>query len=175
MKKNHYGFNLLELLIALSIISILVVIMLPSFSKFYQKSQANALSSQLLRAIQLSRSVAVTQQAKTIMCGSLDQKTCSSDWRKGYIILNENGVVFKFQGIVKNSVLHWRAFPFYLKALEFLSSGLPNFQNGTFWYCMSGSKNPFWAIMLSQSGRARLVRPSESGVIEDEKHQLLAC
>ena len=32
---------------------------------------------------------------------------------------------------------------------------MSNVENGTFWYCLSGEKKPRWAIVISQSGRAR--------------------
>lgn len=168
------GFTLLEFLVTIAIISILMLFVIPSFKSILQPSQNEMQSSQLFHAIHAAREEAVKHGSLVILCKSRDQKTCSGEWQDGYLILVDNKVLFSFHN---NSagVLHWRAFPYFLDHLEFLPSGLPNFQNGTFWYCLNRAKNPDWAIMISQSGRARLLSPDEVGEINDEKDKPFQC
>jgi type IV fimbrial biogenesis protein FimT len=175
MKTRNPGFTLIEFLIVSAIATILLVFSIPQFEDIYQRSHNKALLSQLLRIIKLACSTAIMTGKKVILCNSRDQKTCSGNWQDGYVVLSGDKVVFTSHSSTQKGSLHWRAFPFYLTYLEFLPSGLPNFQNGTFWYCSAASGKPVWAVMLSQSGRAREVYPEATGDIKDEKDKALNC
>lgn len=161
------GFTLIELLIVLSIMVIVFLLVIPSHSLFLTRSQDQVLSSELMRAIALTRNEAITKGMPVTLCGSLDAKNCVDEWRQGYIIFSSEKVLQVFLTHVADGLLNWRAFPNNRTSLQFLPSGVPNAQNGTFWYCRHGAKNPSWAIAISQSGRARLMYPNEEGFIED--------
>ncbi len=169
------GFSLLEILITLVITAILLTIAIPGFNKLSQDTQQTILSDELMRAIHLTRYLAMTNNQATVLCGSFDQKTCADEWPENYIILMQNKMKFSFQHKNNIGTLHWRNFPAHMHFLQFLPSGLPNFQNGTFWYCLKNSKSPAWAIILSQSGRARLVYPNAEGTMYDEKNKAILC
>ncbi len=165
MISNKLGFSLLELLITLSIIAILAVLTLPSYREFLVKSQDQVMSAQLLRAINLTRSEAIARNAVVSLCKNQD----------GYIIFSADKIIYKFRDISRDGILNWRAFPLDRDKLQFLPSGWPNAENGTFWYCHHAAKNPAWAIVLSQSGRARIVYPDKAGEIDDDKGRALGC
>lgn len=174
MQKKR-GFSLLEILITITIVAILAAISVPSFENIFEHSNQKILSQQLLRAINFARSQAIALGQTVTLCKSNDQATCGGDWGSGYIILANDQVLYSFSNNKFRSQLNWRAFPIYLDHLEYLSSGLPNFQNGTFWSCPKDSGNPSWAIMMNQSGRVRVVYPDASGEIIDDEGEKLAC
>ena len=128
-----------------------------------------------MQAIALTRTEAETSGHSIMLCHSNDGETCHGDWSNGYIVSSDHQVVYRFINKNASEVLYWRAFPRMITFLEFLPNGLPNFQNGTFWYCPLKKKYPVWAIMLSQSGRARFVLPDERGKIIDDKENILLC
>jgi len=169
------GFSLIELMTVVSIIGIVSVIGFSGFNFFLKKSEADVLSSELLRAIHLARSEAVLQHDNVMLCSSADQVNCSDRWKNEYIIRTKDHVIYHFQFLSQTGQLHWRSFPQNRQQLEFLSTGFPRSQNGTFWFCETDASDPAWAIMLNQSGRARRVYPDKAGHIRDDKGVDLTC
>lgn len=174
MQTHQSAFTLIELLISLFIFSLLIVITIPQIKTLFQQPESEMTHSQLLRAIHLARSEAIKRGSLVILCKSQNQKTCSGEWQNGYLILSNNHVLFSFTSRFKGTI-HWRNFPVLIDHLEFLPSGLPNFENGTFWYCSHSSINPLWAVMISQNGRARTAWPDVEGKIKDSKNKELCC
>lgn len=167
------GFSLIELLIVLTLIAILSAMGIISFTSFQKESQTEILKSQLFRAIQLTRSEAIFRNQRIILCSSRNQKTCDGDWQSGFIVKTTENVLHAFQPFSIDGILHWRAFPLDREHLEFLSSGIPNAENGTFWFCVSS--RIAWAIMMNKSGRLHEIKPNQHGVILDHKGIALPC
>ncbi len=158
LKKRAYnGFSLLEMLIAFFIIAILLNMAIPSQKMLLTQSKADIIRFQLLRAINLARYEAMMRKEVVTLCQSADQKTCSGHWKDGYIILSNEKVVYTFLNVANQGDLYWRAFPKNQIQLHYLPSGALQAENGTFIYCLPMSKQPSWAIVLGQSGRAREV------------------
>lgn len=174
MKKSD-GFSLIELMTVLGIVAIITVMSFSGLLFFSKKSTIEVLGSQLIRAIRLTRSEAILRKDTVYLCGSVDQTTCSDGWQAGYIIRTENRVIYHFQPITDKGILHWRAYPFNTQALEFLATGLPNTENGTFWFCALDAVTPTWAIMLNQSGRTRIEYPDKNGIVRDDQGIELIC
>ncbi|MCC2667528.1 MAG: fimT [Gammaproteobacteria bacterium] len=155
---NADGFSLLEIVVVLTIMFIVFTIAIPSERIFLMNAKVDAMRLQLQRAIQLARSEAITRGEIITLCGSSDKNTCSNDWDDGYIILANTKLIYIFYGTPDLGWLHWRAFSSHQsQQLQYLPSGMSNVENGTFWYCLPKEKTPRWAIVISQSGRARQV------------------
>ncbi|EKD73088.1 MAG: hypothetical protein ACD_45C00465G0003 [uncultured bacterium] len=159
----------------LVIMAIVIVITVPAVQMFSQKSTADILRSQLLRAIYLTRSTAMMQNTKALLCGSVNNQTCTDQWQDGFSVVVKGKVFYTFQHLAVEGMLHWRAFPLHRSLLEFLPSGFPNAENGTFWFCHAKTDHVVWAIMLNRSGRARVVYPDSQGNIIDAKGTALVC
>ena len=155
--------------------AILLVLTIPLQKNFLDISKQQTSCSQLLRAINLTRSEAVSRGHSVTLCSSADHKTCSGQWGDGYIVFSDKKIIHIFQNISLAGTLNWRAFPLNQRSIEFLPSGLPKAENGTFWYCLPSAKNPAWAIVMNYSGRARVVLPNHAGAVIDEKGKTLAC
>ncbi len=169
------GFSLIELMAVLSVVGILAVMSVVGFNIFLKKTETEILSSQLLRAIDLTRSEAILRHETIQLCGSQDQENCSNNWDSGYIVRSANRVIYHFQNISQKGILHWRSFPMDRVQLEFIASGMPHFQNGTFWFCPPDAKNPAWSIVLNKTGRARIVYPDKDGNVRDDKGVKFTC
>ncbi len=176
MSVRKRGFSLIELLIVLSIIAVIATFGIISFTSFQQKAQAQLLQSQLLRAIQLTRNEAILRHELTLLCHSRDQLTCSGNWQDGFIVKTTERVIYGFQSsFSEKGILHWRAFPRGREQLEFLPTGFPHAENGSFWFCAANALYPAWAIMLNKAGRARVSLPNSQGIILDHKGGALVC
>ncbi len=169
------GFSLLEMLVTISIMLILVVLIIPSQKTVLARSKTDVMRMQLLRAINLAQIKAITKSKLVTLCQSSDQKTCSGHWKDGYIVLTDNKVIYAFLNPENQGQLYWRAFPNNQAQLDYLPSGMLKAENGTFWYCFAGEKNPSWAIVLSQSGRAREILPEQQGGILMDRERQIYC
>lgn len=160
---KYKGFSLLEVLVTFSIILILLVLAIPSQETVITRTQDHVISSQLLRAIQLTRSEAITRGTTVTLCKSRDQTHCGGTWQEGYIVHENNHLLFAFHNIKNKGTLKWRAFPNQDDDLQYLSTGVSK-ENGSFWYCQNTKAH--WAIVISQSGRARMVYPDKNGNLD---------
>lgn len=167
---GHDGYTLIELLVSFAIALIILSIAIPSQQLFFQRTGDQMISSALLHAISLARNEAMTRGELITLCGSADLKQCDGQWQIGYMISSATEKLYRFQLIKPDGLLYWRTFPKNRDDLQFTASGLPNTQNGTFWYCRNGMKKPSWAIVLNQSGRARFVDADEQSLSDS-----LAC
>lgn len=173
--KNQKGFSLFEALIVLTIIIILIAVTVPNEKLFISKSQDEVMSQQLLRAIYLARSEAMTRSQTVTLCASVDDKTCSGDWIQGYIIATNDQRISVYRNVTNQGMINWRTFPKGRKELTFLATGFTEIENGTFWYCPNHDAKAQWAIVMSQSGRARLELPDATGSIVDSSGNELEC
>jgi type IV fimbrial biogenesis protein FimT len=173
------GFTLLELLLTISILIIFAAFMVPGNNLFFQKTQRQVNSAELLRILHFARTQAIVQNTTITLCKSADRKTCSGNWQDGIIVFKnpeKDRVVhdpeslliaiheFSFAG-----VLHWRASLAH-DYLQFSPSGMTSSENGTFWYCEKNAPHPSWVIKINQAGRARLLTAIETDVLSS-----LAC
>lgn len=76
---------------------------------------------------------------------------------------------------LEQGALHSRLFPFYRHYLLFLSNGVMQSDNASFWYCFSHTEKPAWALILNQAGRLRMVYPDKEGNVVDSHDKKLIC
>lgn len=171
--KLSAGFSLIELLTVITVCAILAICIVPAYKIFLDRSDHQAASMQLLRAISLARTEAISLGVPVILCGSNNLQTCTNHWRDGYIIRSQEKVLFVFQHATKG-ILHWRG-SLGLLYLKFLPTGLLNREDGSYWYCLPEAKYPAWAIVINHPGRSRLVHPDQNGKIRDSKRKEFVC
>ena len=98
MKIRSQGMTLIELMMAIAVLGILVAIAVPSFRSITASSRTVAATNDLVSALNLARSEALTRSVNAVVCTSSDQATCSgsTDWADGWIVFsdrNRNGAV----------------------------------------------------------------------------------
>ena len=88
---KHCGFTLVELMITLAIAVILLTVGVPSFSTMIKNNRLTAATNDLLAAVNLARSEAVTRGHRVTVCKSADQVTCVSDsgWEQGWMVFTD--------------------------------------------------------------------------------------
>ncbi|MBX3709050.1 MAG: GspH/FimT family pseudopilin [Gammaproteobacteria bacterium] len=181
--KSEHAFTLIEMLITLFVIAILAATAFPALQLFWDRTQDQILQSELLHAIKLAKFEAFARRMPVAICQSKNQQTCIGDWSDGQIVfVNESadGVVNHKESILAvvkatshHGQLYWRSFPNYRQYVLFLPTGSMRSDNGTFWHCHGELVR--WAMMLSKSGRIRLVYPDKDGVIKDSSGKSLSC
>ncbi len=177
--RNTKGFTLIDLLITLSVLSILIFQVVPSFRQLINSSTLTTSQNQFLSAVQYARSEAVTHNYTTYMCARSELE-CSGDnqWEDGWIIysdLNNNGQLDDEGEILR--VFDSLSSGFTLRpnintsAFKFMSDGVIRKVNGslpmmTLTLCSPNAneqniENNALEIVLNRLGRARIQKGIE--------------
>ena len=91
-KKNHSGFTLIEAMVTISVLGILLSMAVPSFTSMIERNRVSTAASELMNALMLARSEAVTRSIGMTLCVSNDGATCNTtlqDYAKGWIIFTD--------------------------------------------------------------------------------------
>jgi prepilin-type N-terminal cleavage/methylation domain-containing protein len=183
--KYPHGFTFIEALTALAIISITLAITLPVLSQFAARAHDEISKQSLLQVLLAAREEAHTRHVSIGLCKSDDQKHCSGKWATGQLLFidaNGDGVIHDAEQIILvtrgkslQGNIFLRSFPFWRDYLLFPPYGLMPYDNATFWYCRVHDLAPRWAIVLSKTGKTRVISPGADGHIKDSNGKLLEC
>lgn len=82
------GFTLLELMVALTVASVLVVIAVPSFRDLLRRNQVSSASNALLADLSYARSEAITRGSIVSICPTSDGSTCADTqaYESGWLV-----------------------------------------------------------------------------------------
>lgn len=167
-KTNIYqsGFNLIELLVFIAILTIIAGAAIPSFASLISRNQVVVQSNTLLGSLHLARSYAITQQKNVHVChiDQEDLQACSeargynSDWSSGWLVfvdVNNNNDFDNADHLVRsflsnsqtNIVFNQRG------RLRFFPDG--SSRSAGFYVCDKQQLN-YRHVYLLYSGRARI-------------------
>jgi type IV fimbrial biogenesis protein FimT len=173
------GFTLVELLVSLSVGSILMTLTVPAMNGMLNTQKAISATSALFAGLNLARSEAIKRNARAVLCKTANGVTCtpSGGWEQGWILfhdLNNNAVLDAGEEIVLQQgpaspgirlrgnlpIANYVSYTPIGRAK--LISGA--FQAGTFTLCVESSAGTdVRQIVLSGTGRAR----SQKGTAND--------
>jgi type IV fimbrial biogenesis protein FimT len=92
MRHRHpqQGFNLIELLVALGVASILFAMAVPTFRTFLQDSRSVSQANLLVQSLNVARSEAIKRDVPVDVCPSSDGATCNPGlgWAQGWIVVD---------------------------------------------------------------------------------------
>jgi len=92
--RSQQGFTIVELMVALAILSILLYIAVPSFRDTGLPSQLRAVANGMVAATQIARSEAIKRNATVRLCVSSDGATCATgNWQQGWIVISGTTVL----------------------------------------------------------------------------------
>jgi type IV fimbrial biogenesis protein FimT len=101
-KKSRAGYTLLELMVVVSIVSILAAVVVPGMQDGMRRNAKDSYMVDLLSAVALARSEAVTQGRAVSICRSVDQTVCTAiaggDWSVGWIVFDDGGAAGSVDG-----------------------------------------------------------------------------
>ena len=91
VKKNIFGFTLIEALIVISILGVFLVFALPNISGFGHGARLSSYSNRFLFSLYLARSEAIKRNSWVVVCKSNDGASCNPDgyWSQGWIVFSD--------------------------------------------------------------------------------------
>lgn len=186
------GFTLVELMVALAIMSILVMAAAPNFSAAIKRNRIESQLKDLSGHVKLARSEAISRSQTVTLCRSSDQATCSTaasvgDWSIGWITfldingnatVDGNDVVLRVHdGLDKNilTVTDANLIPGDVGDIQFSRGGVN--KRVTFEMCEDGGDNKMArALIMELTGRLIWSIDSDSNdIFEDIRGNDLSC
>ena len=185
---GQYAFTLTELLITISITSILLGSSAPLFTGIIMNNRVVSISNGLLTTLHMARSEAVKRNQDVTLCKSSDSLSCGGSWSDGWIIFSDfdhdrrldlvdgDTLLYtkKFERL--EFVISWNAFRSD-NYIQYNSQGFIHSNNGTFKLCPPNNDVHYArAIIINRVGRARVSADSNNdGVHEDSRGRALVC
>ena len=169
------GYTLIELLIVVSIVSVLVALSAPGFQDTIEASTTNSQIKVMLTTLNLARSEAIKRGQDVALCASNDGTDCDEDdWSEGWIVFVDNNgdadgtagsvdggdeIIRVFDTLGAGSTLTFTTDLYAYNSLGFSATG----GNQTFLLCPdSGNSANARSIDIGPSGRGRRV---EEGLV----------
>ena len=182
------GFSLTELLVSLAILAGLASLAGPGMIRLVQQERSSTALNQLLGAVHLARSSAITRGAIVTLCPSANGETCAgrNRWHEGAIVFSDedrdgrrdpdDALLRVLPGFADSSRVYWRSFR-NKSYLQINGRGMTNWQNGHFLYCPA-NRDPRLARQLILNAQARVRKAPDrdgDGISEDANGDALEC
>ncbi|MFV7782855.1 GspH/FimT family pseudopilin [Shewanella marisflavi] len=158
--KLKNGFTLIELMVTLSVATILLSIAVPNLSSLHQAYRADAAIRIIQQTLQFARNAAINYGVRVTVCPIKDNQ-CTNDWHLGLSVFTDSGTSNQLDGndklLMQTASFDRDDFVYYNRAAaRFLPDGLASGTNGTLRYCPSSKTSPYSkAVVVNQAGRVR--------------------
>jgi type IV fimbrial biogenesis protein FimT len=85
-KRNQAGFNLVELMVVLLVVSVISALGGPALGDTVKRNRLRTEADRIITTLNLTRSEAVKRNQAVSICRSSDGATCTGDWADGWIV-----------------------------------------------------------------------------------------
>ena len=173
-KISNAGFTLVELVITLTIASIILVAVIPGFQSFIERNRIRASVNVFVTHLQLARSETVKRNRFVVLCPSSDGASCIPDytqWAKGYIVFvdydrnklrDNNEPLLKYYQGEKEKVTIYSSSN-YRRIVAYYPSGMAWGLNTSIRFCAKVSDANNRVVIISNTGRPRLSKVMPDG------------
>lgn len=170
--RHKRGFTLIETITTLSVACILLVIGIPSFKSVIQNSRMAAARNSITTHLNLARSEAVKRGIDVVLCPSINGLVCKNTmrWDDGFIMFTDNNRSGRFEPgeqilryiNISSGSIHISTTTKRRKAV-YNPLGFSTGKNVTFTFCDTNNLAEPRAVIVSNSGRARLSSTKSDG------------
>lgn len=187
MKPAKYaaGFTLVELMVAIVLISVIASYAIPSMGNLVDNSRRHSAVSDMVTLINLARNTAIMDQLTVTVCPLDANNTCTDSWNTLPITVfydpNANRVLAHESDIVRVSNLakggRWNANTANRPYLRFFPSGMASYAIGNMIWCPDDNDSHLAAqIIVNMGGRLRLSEDEDGdGMLEDANGNTVTC
>lgn len=181
-----HGVTLVDLMITVSIVSILGIMSFSTLPDMLNRYRANTIVESYIRAVHAAREAAVSRQILTTVCPQGAATTCGKDWSQGVMVFTDaNGnrildagdqVLHSLSPLPSTFRMAWQSWgnqPY----IQFEPAGYTYSHNGTFLLChMSLNPKLGRVLIMNKPGRIRKgVDSNGDGVPERADGSPLEC
>lgn len=162
LSAKNYGLSLIELLITLSIITVISSLAIPSYNGYIQHSELVTLTQTVRETIQHSRQLSRNRRVTYTLCPMIENQ-CINDWHLGTLtIFNDTNKDLKKQPeeeIIKQVTLNATHYTIRLnrrhnKHIRTKANGYFNYF-GSYYFCPANGSSTGGRLIMSASGRMR--------------------
>lgn len=148
------GFSLFEILLVLSIVSMVMVFVLPWGSGLIDKNRAFNYVNLVREAVAFARASSIVNGQKIFFCHDAEGAVCRVIKNKCPAIVTESGQILRFlPPLTKGDKFCPQVGN---QHLVFMPHGISNGRNGSLFYCPRGRSEHARSIIFNQSGRVRI-------------------
>lgn len=179
IKLNLYvrGITLIELMLSISVTSILAVIAIPNFHDFMVKLRVDNEISTLHRMLLVTRNTAINNAQNVILCPLNHNLHCTDQWHNQLTIFidsnnnkvfdtNERVLRIKEAIIAEDQLIYGKD----RTSVIFNATGqLSGLSNGTFRYCPKDHEDYARGIIVARSGRVYQSHDSNNDGIDENR------
>lgn len=104
--QRSYGFTLIELMVSITILTILLMIAVPSFKSLLLGNQVKSMANTLDASLILARSEAQKRFAHVVICASSNGTSCTGNLGQGWIVFvdtNKDNTVSAGEAIIQKN------------------------------------------------------------------------
>lgn len=173
MPNKVKGLTLIELIVTLSITTIITFMVAPSMTMFIEKQKVSSDLLKVKSIIETARNHAISRNKSIRICGLKDihinpiqnDIDCQRDWSKlsvfAYAKSKRSELIHAHQLDGNYKQIQWSAFqrkPY----LQLKPNGFTNHQNGTLYLCHNRHQSLHRALSISKSGRVTIHEDADS-------------
>ncbi|MBL4743506.1 MAG: GspH/FimT family pseudopilin [Cycloclasticus sp.] len=179
--QKKQGFTLIELIVTMVIAGILLTIGIPSFNSFVKNNRLTTQINDLVTAVNLTRSEAITRGFSATICKSNTGTSCTGNWTNGWIVFedqNGDGVVDGGETVLRvhAALQGGNTLTFGNNRITYSSQGIAVGFNDTFKLCDDRGATEAKGVITSNTGRARQAIDSDAdGTVEDGSATNITC
>ncbi len=178
------GFTLVELLIIITILVIVSSQVLPSLGNLVDEAHKKSAVNDLIGAINLARSIAVTESMTVTLCPINGAGQCTKDWTNPVTVfkdplkarkVTDNASVIRQLQTVSGGTWHGKTAN--RRYFSFNATGFAKHAIGSILWCPNDKDTTkATQIIINMGGRARLATDSNGdGIVEDASGSPVLC
>jgi len=156
-RDQQKAFNLVELLVTLSVAGILLSLAIPELRNLIETNRDAALRNLLLSHLSHTRMQAVTNNRSHILCGSSNGNVCDGDWNSNWLMLaaSDDSPLQQYQ-LNSSKKLCWSRSG---NPITYRPNGTSPTSNGRFALC--DGETASWQLVINRQGRVRQASANE--------------
>lgn len=165
--KKQRAFNLPELLIVVTLLSLLALIAVPNLANLIEKNRIYSLRNLIQNQLLLARTNSVLHNRDIEVCGSSNGQLCDDQWSRGWLIriVSDNQIIQQTQ-LNSDARITWSGAT---QKIRFHSNGTSPLGNGRFYFC-DRKQDVILQIVINRQGRLR-----QASGLEPEQNQTIKC
>ena len=175
---SQSGFNIIELMVVMAIVTVMATIAVPSFMTMSRDSRLAVKHNDFIGTLNLARNEALTRGARVTICKSATGTNCdnSLEWEDGWIVFADTGAVGSVDAIDDIVI---RIFPplrepntlrgngTVVDRVTFNAQGMIPNTVGTLTFCDPRGNTHARGLILSRSAQAKVAKDSDNNGIAD--------